>query len=271
MRIATVLTGAVLAGAALLGAAASAVADDPADGGGDARTGAGTGFRTATPVRMGERATADASAGDYLYWVFPADVGQRATVKATVTLPESATRQGASTWQIDVHDGLRRRQDCQYGSRTRTAEAGDRSVTLSCTLRTVRGWAEPWSNDPLPGAYYIRLTVLDLKERDLGLPVRAAVRVTSSDEGGAQAVDGALASPLVPHAGAAAAAEDEDSSAAKAPPAAVEPEGGWSSGWWSDRWLWTVAGGVLGALAAIGGYSVTRGSGRPAHLPPPSG
>jgi hypothetical protein len=47
-----------------------------------------------------------------------------------------------------------------------------------------------------------------------------------------------------------------------------EPDDGWASGWWTDRWIWTVGGGVLGALAAVFGYSLTRGSGRPSRVPP---
>jgi len=48
----------------------------------------------------------------------------------------------------------------------------------------------------------------------------------------------------------------------------IEPDGGWASGWWSDRWVWTGIGAILAALAGIGGYALTRGSGRPSHVPP---
>jgi hypothetical protein len=48
----------------------------------------------------------------------------------------------------------------------------------------------------------------------------------------------------------------------------IEPEDGWASGWWSDRWVWTALGGVLAALAGVGGYALTRGSGRPSRVPP---
>ncbi|MFC8127875.1 hypothetical protein [Streptomyces sp. NPDC057302] len=251
----------VLAGATLLalcgtvGAAAAAAADSGDDEKSAAPTEAGTSFRTATAIPLDQEATAEASTGDYLYWSFPADTGQRPTVHATVKLPDAATRHGESTWQLDVYDGLRRHQACRFGAQTKAAAQDAGTVELSCTLRTVRGWAEPWANDPLPGTYYARLTVTGLKADDLGLPMRAATKVTSNDAGGAQAVDGALAEPLVPGVGTKMAA------------ASSAPEDGWASGWWSSRWLWTAAGGVLGALAGIGGYCLTRGSGRPARAP----
>ncbi|MEV4875161.1 hypothetical protein [Streptomyces cyaneofuscatus] len=257
--------GALLAGLTVLTSAGAAVADDPSASAspgdeGSGPTEAGTTFRTATALQQGQAGTAQASAGDYLYWVFPADTGQRATVKATVKLPESEAKRSGSTWQIDVYDGLRRRQACQYGHQTRKAAADASSVELSCVLRTVRSWSEPWANDPLPGSYYVRLTVVNLPANDLGLPFEAEVRADTVDQGGAHHVDGALAEPLVPGISVTGA-----SGAPKA--SAGEPEDGWSSGWWTTRWLWTIGGGVLAALAAVFGYSLTRGRGRPAHVP----
>ncbi|MFF1545412.1 hypothetical protein [Streptomyces sp. NPDC058291] len=276
MRITHVLSGALPAlgltvGLALGPAVAPAAADSTPSaspsGDGSAPTEAGTSFRTATEVDQGQPATASGSAGDYLYWSFPADSGQRPTVKATVKLPQSHT---AQTWQVDVYDGLRRRQACQYGAQTRTAVAGAASVELSCVLRTVRAWSEPWANDPLPGTYYVRLTALGLTAADLGLPIDARLRVDSEDIGGSAAVDGSLAVPLVPGtaAGSKAAEGDKDDSSATAVLSDIEPDDGWSSGWWSDRWVWTGIGAVLAALAGIGGYTLTRGSGRPRHVPP---
>ncbi|MFD1659505.1 hypothetical protein ACFSL4_15155 [Streptomyces caeni] len=264
MRIARVL----IAAAALLGAAVSPAAADSSpsaspSGDSTAPTSAGTSFRTAVEVQQGQQATASASTGDYLYWSFPADAGQRPTVKATVKL-SSSSRSGTQTWQLDVYDGLRRRQACQYGAQTRTAAQDAAAVDLSCTLRTVRAWSEPWADDPLPGTYYIRLTAVGLGAADLGTPVDAEVVVDSKDIGGSAAVDGSLAQPLVP--GIAVSQESADSEAATL--SSLAPGDGWASGWWSDRWVWTAIGGVLAALAGIGGYALTRGSGRPSRVPP---
>ncbi|OII59706.1 hypothetical protein [Streptomyces sp. CC77] len=257
------LTASAVLAAAFLGPAAApgtALADTPApaasagsDGEPPAPTEAGTSFRTATAVRPGQQATAQASTGDYLYWQFPADTGDRATVRATVELPDTSARSAAATWRIDVYDGLRRRQACRYGSDRATLAAAATSVQLTCHLRTVRGWAEPWSNDPLPGAYYVRVTAVDLGASDSGLPFRAALDVSLDDAGSAADTDGRLAAPLV-----------------QGSAATVEPEDGWSSGWWSARWLWTAAGAALAALAGIWGYTLTRGGGRPAGVPGPA-
>jgi len=274
MRITRVLSAALL----LAGLAATpAMADSspsPSPSSSDdssAPTQAGTSFRTATELDQGQQATASGSTGDYLYWSFAADAGQRPTVKATVKLPDT---HAGETWQLDVYDGLRRRQACQYGAATRTAAQGVASLDLACTLRTVRAWSEQWANDPLPGTYYVRLTVVDLQSADLGQPVSTELRVDSKDIGGSAAVDGSLAQPLTPGI-AVKSASDEDSSSedssssTSAALSSIEPDGGWSSGWWSDRWVWTAVGGVLAALAGIGGYALTRGSGRPRRVPPP--
>lgn len=265
MRITRVLSAAALMlGLAVTPAVADSSPSPSASEDGGAPTEAGTSFRTATELEQGQTATASGSAGDYLYWSFPADAGQRPTVRATVKLPDT---HAAETWQIDVYDGLRRRQSCQSGAQTRTAAADAGSVRLACVLRTVRAWSEPWANDPLPGTYYIRLTVVDLATSDLGLPVGAEVRVDSREIGGAAAVDGALAHPLVPGAGVISQS-GEDQYTKETLLASLEPSGGWASGWWSDRWVWTAIGGALAALAGVGGYALTRGSGRPTRVPP---
>jgi hypothetical protein len=264
MRVTRALGAALLALGLAAGPAAADSSPSPsASGDGRAPTQAGTSFRTATEIEQGQRATASGSTGDYLYWSFPADTGERPTVRATVKLPQT---HGAQTWQIDVYDGLRRRQACQYGAATRTAAQDAGPVELACVLRTVRSWSEPWADDPLPGTYYIRLTAVGLGALDLGRPVSAEVRVDSSDVGGAAAVDGSLAEPLVP--GIAVKAGEKDGGSKAAVLSSFGSKDGWSSGWWTDRWVWTALGGVLAALAGIGGYALTRGSGRPSRVPP---
>ncbi|MYW66707.1 hypothetical protein GTY65_21950 [Streptomyces sp. SID8379] len=254
MRRTRLLTGALLGAAtALLALAGPVAAADDDDAAQKAPTEAGTSFRTAAQMQQDQKATASASTGDYLYWSFPADSGRRPTLKATVDLSDSQARHGAQTWRIDVYDGLRRRQSCMYGTQARTVEAAATRVDLACTLRTVRAWSEPWANDPLPGTYYVRLTVTSLADTDLGQPVSASVEARSKEIGGTAAVDGTLSTPLVP--GTTASAEK------------AAPTDGWSSGWWTSRWLWTAAGAVLAALAGIGGYALTRGSGRPVSAP----
>ncbi|MFF5761500.1 hypothetical protein ACFY8F_03130 [Streptomyces tanashiensis] len=273
MRTVRMLATAALAGAALLGLAAPAALADspsasasPSDEAGP--TEAGTTFRTAARFLPGQQATAQAATGDYLYWVFPADTGERPTVKATVTLPDAALRHGPATWRVDVYDGLRRRQPCMYGMQSRTAAEDAATVELACVLRPVRASADAWANDPLPGSYYVRLTVTGLPDEDLGQPFTARIGADVLDKGGAYATDGSLAAPLVPGATTADQAEADADAGRTTAVEAAAPEDGWSSGWWSDRWIWTLAGGVLAALAGIGGYVLTRGSGRPSRVPP---
>ncbi|GAA3866944.1 hypothetical protein [Streptomyces sedi] len=257
---------ALLTAAVALTGAGAAHADDSGE---TEATEAGTAFRTATVIDQGKPATASASTGDYLYWVFPAGAGQRVTAEATVTLPGSDTRTGPVTWRLDVYDGLRRHQSCASGRPNATAEETDAELTLKCAPRAVRSWADPWSDTPLPGAYYLRLSVAELPERDLGLPVSVSVEVTAEDANGSVAVGGDLADPLLPVGAAGTVSaeaddivreEERDGGWGDAAYLAVlpEPEDGWNGGWWNDRWLWTAGGGLLGALAALGGYRLTR-------------
>ncbi|CAL9615923.1 hypothetical protein [Streptomyces sp. enrichment culture] len=261
MRVVRAVSAALLTLGLAAAPAAADASPSPSQDGSSGPTRAGTSFRTATEIEPGQEATAGGSTGDYLYWSVPVDTGQRPTVRATVKLPDTHASQ---TWQVDVYDGLRRRQACRYGAQTRTAAADAASVELACALRTVRAWSEPWANDPLPGTYYIRLTATGVATSDLGLPVDTRVRVESVDVGGAAAVDGSLAEPLVP--GIATRPEEDREDAAVL--AGLEPEDGWTSGWWSDRWVWTALGGALAALAGVAGYALTRGAGRPARVPP---
>ncbi|MGW6912819.1 peptidase [Kitasatospora sp. NPDC054939] len=243
---------------ALPAAPASAASPSPSASGGSTTapvTKAGTSFLTAVTLAPGQDAKVSASTGDYLYWSFGASEGQTPSVGLTVSLAPSADRHGPQTWSVEVFDGLRRRQSCTAGTQNATAEAATASLALSCTLREVRSWAEPWSGDPLPGTYYVRLSLADAPQQDLGLAAAVQLKVTAKgDADNAQPEGGSLKAPLVPPvnpgaaAGAKAAAPEED-------------EDHWYSGWlsgWNSRWFWTLAGGALAALAGVAGYRITR-------------
>ncbi|MEU4400731.1 peptidase [Micromonospora orduensis] len=241
------------AGGATLLPAAAAAAPTPSPGAAPVNR-AGTSFLTATPITAGQPVRVDASIGDHLYWSFPATAGQVHEINATVTFPKA--RGGASTWTVDVFDGLRRRQACTAGAQTPTGDAQTSSVALGCTLREVRPWAEPWSADPLPGTYVIRLSVIDLPEPDLGAPIDVDLLVGTVADRGASADDGELAAPLVPNTRAGTVLN-------AVPP--VDPEadddGDWPTDWLPDlgsRWIWTGVGGVLAAVAGVVGFALTR-------------
>ncbi|MFF1798598.1 peptidase, partial [Kitasatospora sp. NPDC058263] len=189
-----------------------------------------------------------------LYWAFGASEGRTATVGLTVGLAPSADRHGPQTWSVEVFDGLRRRQSCTAGTQNATADPAAASLALSCTLREVRSWAEPWSGDPLPGTYYVRLSLADAPQPDLGLAASVQLHVSAKgDADNAQPEGGELKAPLVPPVGGGAA-----TAKAAAP---EEAEEHWYTGWfsgWNSRWFWTLAGGVLAALAGVAGYTLTR-------------
>ncbi|MFC8453158.1 peptidase [Kitasatospora sp. NPDC057223] len=225
----------------------------------------GTTFLTATTLAPGQDAKVAASTGDYLYWAFAAAEGRTPTVALNVTLAPAADRHGPQTWSVEVFDGLRRRQSCTAGTQNATGEAAAASLALSCTLRQVRSWAEPWSGDPLPGTYYVRLSVTDAPQQDLGLAASVQLHITTrGGQDDAQPEGGSLKAPLVPpvNAGATVAPGTTAVPAAGARAAApVEPESHWYTGWfsgWNSRWFWTVAGGALAALAGVAGYTLTR-------------
>ncbi len=253
IRAATALATAGLALAP--GVAAAAPTPSP---GATTVTKAGTSFLTATAITAGQPVQVGASTGDHLYWSFRAEAGQVHEIVATISLPKGRT--GASTWTVDVFDGLRRRQACTAGAQTPTAEASATSVTLGCTLRRVRPWAEPWSGDPLPGTYYVRLSVTDLPEPDLGLPIDVDLLVNADGEGGASGDDGRLEAPLVPNtrAGTVLTAEPTPEPVAEEKSSLTDwlPEPG-------SRWVWTTVGGVLAAVAGVVGFALTRRPGRP--------
>ncbi|WP_066951081.1 peptidase [Microtetraspora fusca] len=232
-------------------------------------TTAGSSFLTATAVQPGQPVQLVGSTGDYLYWSFTSEAGQTAKIAITVTLPPKASRHGASRWAVDVFDGLRRRQACTAGAQTPTAAAGTAAVTLGCTLRQVRAWAEPWSGDPLPGTYYVRLAVTELPEQDLGLPMQVAMRITAHDSDDIQPEGGKLKTPLTQPVAAGTVLTS-------APPVAAEEEKGtgWSWDWLPDlstRWAWTAVGGAIAAVTGVGGYSLTRHPRRRRRSPEPDG
>ncbi|MGW4382887.1 peptidase [Kitasatospora sp. NPDC004531] len=262
---------AALTGLLLLAPGASAASPSPSpSASGSAKpvlNSVGTSFLTATTLAAGQDADVPVSTGDYLYWAFPAAEGQTATVQVKVTLPEAADRHGAQTWTVELFDGLRRRQACTAGPQNGTAEQSATTLDLSCTLRQIRSWAEPWSGDPLPGTYYIRLSTSDIPQQDLGLA--SQVRVHVATKGGvndAQPEGGSLKAPLVPPvnagstaSGNAATPAPSASAAYAAGPAAEETH--WYSdlfSGWNTRWWWTAAGGILAALAGVLGYTLTR-------------
>ncbi|WBB72932.1 peptidase [Micromonospora sp. WMMD1128] len=247
------LIGAATAALALALAPAAALAAPSPSPGATTVTKAGTSFLTATTIDAGQPVRVGASTGDHLYWSFRADAGQVHQLDVTVTFPKPRT--GASTWTVEVFDGLRRRQACTAGAQTPTVDAAASAVTLGCTLRRVRPWAEPWSGDPLPGTYYVRLSVTELPEPDLGLPIEVDLLVDAADSDGASGDDGELAAPLVPNtrAGTVLAAEPT--------PEPVAEEETDLTGWLPEagsRWVWTSVGGVLAAVAGVVGFALTR-------------
>ncbi|MFJ2866994.1 peptidase [Kitasatospora sp. NPDC087314] len=260
---------------ALAAPAASAASPSPsasASGTPAPATKAGTSFLTATNLSPGQDANVAASTGDYLYWAFGASEGQTPTIGLTVNLAPATDRHGPQTWSVEVFDGLRRRQSCTAGTQNATGDQNTATLALSCTLREIRSWAEPWSGDPLPGTYYVRLSVSDVPQPDLGLATSVQLHVSAKGNAdNAQPEGGELKAPLVPPAGGGA-------STAKAA-APVEPEEHWYTGWfsgWNSRWYWTIGGGALAALAGVLGYHLTRHPrghrpGRYGAVPPQSG
>jgi hypothetical protein len=255
--------GTIAAIVLLTGVPAAADPASPAPGTSPSRTTtvttAGTSFLTAVTVPTGRHAKVQGSTGDYLYWSFATKAGDTASATARITLPQQGSRHAAETWSIEVFDGLRRRQACTDGKQAPVASAADAAVSLSCTLREVRSWAEPWSGDPLPGTYYVRIFATDLPEQDLGLPVDIDLVIGTDGSDDPAPEGGDLAAPLVPAARPGSAAP----SAAPSQSATATANGS-SDDWLPDlpdassRWAWTAAGGILAAIAAVAGFALTR-------------
>lgn len=268
---------ALLPALALAAPAASAASPTPApsaSGTAAPATKAGTSFLTAVNLSPGQDANVAASTGDYLYWAFGAAEGQTPTVSVTVNLAPAADRHGhgPQTWAVEVFDGLRRRQACTAGTQNATGDENTASLALSCTLREVRTWAEPWSGDPLPGTYYVKLAATDVAQQDLGLAASVQLHTAAKgDADNAQPEGGELKAPLVPPAGGGA-------STAKAA-APVKAADHWYTGWfsgWNSRWYWTIGGGALAAVAGVLGFHLTRHPrgrrpGRYGSVPPQAG
>ncbi|GAB3988606.1 hypothetical protein GCM10029978_111440 [Actinoallomurus acanthiterrae] len=222
---------------------------------------AGTSFLTATTVRPGQTARLSASTGDYLYWQFAAAAGQTDQVAVTVTLPSETSQSGAATWTVDVFDGLRRRQACTGGPQSATTQQGTAKLELHCALRQIRSWAEPWSSDPLPGTYYVRLSAVGLPNQGAGLPVDVRLRI-SARNGNAEPSGAHLKAPLAPAVNpgttmAPEAAPSVEPSAVSSAPKPLQRAKSWFS-WPSTRWYWTIGGGLLAAAMGVAGYSLTR-------------
>jgi hypothetical protein len=243
----------LLAGGTLL--AASAAAESPSPTLAELTT-VGTSFLTAATVKIDQPVSVAASTGDYLYWAFPARAGDTAAIAVSVTLPKAEARHGAQTWSIDVFDGLRRRQACTAGAQAPVADATVGTAELGCVLREVRSWAEPWSGDPLPGTYYIRVSAIDLPDEDLGLPITVAMRVTAEHSDDPYPEGGELAAPLDP---AVKAGKVRASAPAEANPSPSEEadDQDWIPSA-SSRWAWTAGGGVLAAVAGVAGFVMAR-------------
>lgn len=245
--------------AGLVVVAGPALADEtPAPSPSSTVTTAGTSFLTATAMEAGQPVRVSATTGDYLYWSFDAAAGETDRLAVTITLPPGASRHGPATWTVDVFDGLRRRQACTAGSQTSTAASGAATVALHCLLRQVRSWADPWSDEPLPGTYYVRLSATGLPEQDLGLSIQTDMTLTAR-AGDAQPDNAKLKAPLSPKAdpGVTVAPQAVPSSAPSSEAEPLERATSWFS-WPSSRWWWTIGGGVLAAMAGVGGYSLTR-------------
>ena len=232
---------------------------DPSAGPTPITSAAGTSFLTAVTIIAEKPVQVDAVTGDYLYWQFPAEAGQRPELAITVALPPSAGRTGPQSWNVEVFDGLRRRQACVGGEQSPVAEVTATEVVLGCRLRQVRSWAEPWDGDPLPGTYYVKLSSTDLPEKDLGLPVEVRLGLTAP-AGDTGADQGELAAPLVANNQPGKVQATPAASPAYESSLSIE-EDGVSLDWlpdFSSRWVWTVAGGVIAAMAGLVGFSWTR-------------
>ena len=169
---------------------------------------AGPDHGSAAPARLSSppsrsprpsRSTSRAVTGDYLYWSFPAEAGQRPDLTATVALPPSADRHGAQSWTVEVFDGLRRRQACVAGEQSPQAAAD--AATVALRLPAAAGPLVGRAVGRRPAARHVLRAVVQHGPArpgpgpaDPGRPV--ARRARQGDTGADQ---GVLAAPLVPN------------------------------------------------------------------------
>jgi hypothetical protein len=85
--------------------------------------------------------------------------------------------------------------------------------------------------------------------------VRTDLSITA-DKGDGQPDNASLKAPLAPPTDPGGTTGPQ-ASAAPSAEAAPDRAMSWFS-WPSTRWWWTIGGGLLAALAAVGGYSLTR-------------
>lgn len=255
----------VTAAALALGAAPAVAASSPPGGGAGEESDAGTTFLTAAQVEPGTKVRTKSQTGEYLYWKYVADSGTDVTVQATVSLPVT-NRTGASTWRVDVFDGLRRRQACAAGYPTRVAQPQDTTVTLTCRTRTVRAWAEPWSSDPLPGTYYVRVATTDGPAVDNGRRMTVELEVRAKDAyDPSGAVDDDLRAPLVPITNGGQVLQPGATAPTRDVALPGDDDDGFLDGGWLDwldrpggRWFWTALGAAAAVLTGLAGFTLTR-------------
>jgi len=246
------LTAAVFVGGALFASPATAEQDVPP----------GTSFLSAGTLALGDEAKWSASAGEYLYWQFPATAGKDIDARIDLELAAGNARSGPVTYRVEIYDGLRRRQPCVEGTQVATAQKTDTALSLTCTPRTVRDWAEPWSTDPLPGMYFVRIAAMAVPDLDAGAPIKVTVRVDTKDgDDQVPTSDRRLADPLVPITGAGAvlkAGEDSDTRSI----AWDHDEDHWYQWDWMDgpnaRWFWTALATFVAVVFGVLGYQLTR-------------
>jgi hypothetical protein len=222
----------------------------------------GTSFLGAGTLELGKEARWSASQGEYLYWQFPAKAGKEIHAKVDLELASGNARTGPVTYRIEIYDGLRRRQPCVEGKQVATAQKSDTRIGLTCTPRTVRDWAEPWSTDPLPGMYFVRIAAINVPDLDAGAATKVTVRVDTKDgDDQVPTSDRKLADPLVPITKAGSVLKSGQTADTRSV-AWDQEEDHWYQWDWMDgpnaRWFWTAMATFVAVVFGILGYQLTR-------------